>query len=90
MTNLPTKLLTSFYYNDELYIRCVPAKALFHSTLVHEVVNRGDVFAIRVSDQKLTIVPGKAKVTFLNIPVQVALSTKVVDDLFPETLPLPT
>ena len=54
--------LKTFKYKGELYIRAVPAKTLFRSTLIHEVVNRGDVFAIRVSDQTLTIIPGTADV----------------------------
>lgn len=60
--------LTSFYYLDQLHIRVVPAKRLFNSTLIHEVVNRGDVFAMRVHDQTLTIVPGDAQVTHTKIP----------------------
>ncbi len=63
------KNLNSFYYKDQLYIRLVPAKSLFNSTLVHQVVNRGDVFAMRVSDQQFTIVPGKADVTHVQIPI---------------------
>lgn len=54
--------LTTFTYSDELYIRVIPAKSLFKSTMVHEVVNRGDIFAIRVSDSTLTIIPGTAQV----------------------------
>jgi hypothetical protein len=61
------KQLNSFYYRNELYIRLIPSKALFRSTLVHEVVNRGDVFAMRVSDQQFTVVPGKAQVTHTKI-----------------------
>jgi hypothetical protein len=54
--------MKAFRYNGSLYIRCVPAKTLFHSTMVHEVVNRGDVFALEVGTQKLTIIPGTAQV----------------------------
>ena len=54
--------LNTFIYQDQIYIRCVPAKSLFKSSMVHEVVNRGDIFAIRCSDQVLTIIPGTAKV----------------------------
>lgn len=54
--------MKTFTYNGELYIRVVPSKRLFNSTLIHEVVNRGDVFAVRVSDSSLTIVPGIADV----------------------------
>jgi hypothetical protein len=57
------KSMKAFYHNNELYIRCIPGKNLFKSTMVHEVVNRGDIFALRVKDQLLTIVPGNANVT---------------------------
>lgn len=45
-------------YNSEWYLRVIPGKKLFNSTLIHEVVNRGDVFAIRIRDGLLTILPG--------------------------------
>lgn len=48
-----------FKWKDEWYIRTIPSKKLFNSTMVHEVVNRGDIFAVRLSDQALTIIPGK-------------------------------
>jgi hypothetical protein len=35
--------------------------------MVHEVVNRGDVFALRVKDQALTIVPGTAEVEHVEL-----------------------
>lgn len=54
--------MKAFLYNDEYYIRAVPGKNLFKSSMVHEVVNRGDVFAIRISDNLLTIIPGNAEV----------------------------
>jgi hypothetical protein len=63
------KNIKAFYYKDILYIRLVPSKALFNSTLVHQVVNRGDVFAMRVLDQQFTIIPGKSEVTHIEIPV---------------------
>ena len=58
--------MKTFTYNNELYIRCIPGKNLFKSTMVHEVVNRGDIFALRVRDQVLTIVPGTAEVVHSN------------------------
>ena len=61
------KQLNAFYYKDELYIRLIPSKSMFNSTLVHEVVNRGDVFAMRVSNQQFTVVPGKAEVTHTTV-----------------------
>jgi hypothetical protein len=54
--------MKTFYYKDNLYIRVVPAKPLFKSTMIHEVVNRGDIFAVRVRDSLLTIIPGTAEV----------------------------
>lgn len=54
--------LKTFIYNNELYIRLIPSKRMFQSTLIHEVVNRGDVFAMRVRDQQFTVIPGTADV----------------------------
>lgn len=54
--------MKTFIYNNELYIRTIPGKRLFQSSMVHEVVNRGDIFAVRVSDSILTIIPGNAQV----------------------------
>jgi hypothetical protein len=54
--------MKTFTYNNDLYIRCIPGKSLFKSTMIYEVVNRGDIFAVRVRDQMLTIVPGDAQV----------------------------
>ena len=86
-----TKTLKTFYYKGELYIRLVPAKTLFHSTMVHQVVNRGDVFAMRMSDQALTIVPGKADVQHSQLDVTEPLTLPPAQqDMFPGPKPLPT
>lgn len=77
------KQLTSFYYNNQLYIRVIPSKRLFNSTMVHEVVNRGDVFAVHVETQQLTIVPGKADVTHTHMTYTTPL-TQAHLDLFGE------
>ena len=47
-----------FKYKDQEYIRVIPVKKLFNSTMVHEVVNRGDIFAVNLRTYELTIVPG--------------------------------
>jgi hypothetical protein len=39
------------------YIRVIPSKRLFNSTMVHEVVNRGDFFALCLTNSILTILP---------------------------------
>jgi hypothetical protein len=56
-----------FLYKDELHLRVIPVKKLFNSTMVHEVVNRGDVFAVRLHDQALTIIPGKYEAEFFDV-----------------------
>jgi hypothetical protein len=86
---LPDVKLKTFYYKNDLYIRVIPAKSLFNSTLVHEVINRGDIFAIRVSDSHLTIVPGKAQVTHSVLDVYEPLKLVPVviqQDLFGDTI----
>ena len=62
--------LKVFDLDGILYMRVVPGKKLFQSTMVHEVVNRGDIFAVRLEDSVLTIIPGKSQVTHheLSIP----------------------
>jgi hypothetical protein len=60
--------MIAFIHNGDLYIRCVPSKALFRSTMIHEVVNRGDIFALRCKDQCLTIIPGTASVEHVTLP----------------------
>ena len=59
--------MKAFTYEGELYIRCVPSKNLFRSTMVHEVVNRGDIFAMRVSDQQFTVISGKLEVEHIEV-----------------------
>ena len=78
----PTKTLTAFYYKSELYVRTVPGKSLFNSTMVHQVVNRGDVFAMRVRDQSLTIIPGKADVIHVDVNVDTPLVITGQGELF--------
>ena len=70
--------MKAFIYQDRTYIRLIPGKMLFRSTMVHEVVNRGDVFAMDIQTQQFTIISGKADVK------HVELATQVLDenDLF--------
>jgi hypothetical protein len=82
MTLPVTKTLTTFYYKGELYIRTVPGKSLFNSTMIHQVVNRGDVFAMRVSDQTLTIIPGKAQVIHTGIEIHTPITDHSQGELF--------
>jgi len=46
-----------FLYHDIPYIKVVPVKKLFNSTMIHEVVTRGDFFAVNLLDSRLTVLP---------------------------------
>lgn len=45
------------HHNGDEYIQVTPSKRLFNSTMVHETVTRGDIFAVRIRDNLLTILP---------------------------------
>ena len=62
-------ILKVFELEGVLYLRVIPGKKLFRSTMVHEVVNRGDIFAVRLEDSVLTIIPGKSQVEQFNLQV---------------------
>lgn len=63
------KPLKMFKHQGEWYLRTVPAKTLFRSTMVHEVVNRGDILAVRLSDHILTVIPGSSQVEHQDVIV---------------------
>ena len=62
--------MKAFLHNNELYIKVIPGKRLFQSTMVHEVINRGDIFAVRISDCGLTILDGTIEVEHIVLTVE--------------------
>lgn len=62
-------ILKAFELDGVVYVRIVPGKKLFNSTMVHSVVNRGDIFAVRLEDSVLTIIPGTAKVRHFDLEI---------------------
>jgi hypothetical protein len=54
---MATTGLEVFMYNGVPYMKVTPVKALFNSTMVHEVVNRGDIFVVNMLSGVLTVVP---------------------------------
>ena len=50
----------TFVWEGARYTKVVPAKTLFRSTMIHEVVNRGDFFAVNIDTHVLTILPKEA------------------------------
>jgi hypothetical protein len=75
--------MKTFTYQSKLYIRVIPTKRLFNSTTIHEVVNRGDIFAVRVEDSVLTIIPGTALVEHSQhelAPASASIKGKISDE----------
>ena len=53
----PIIQLQTFIHDNQLHLKITPSKKLFNSTLIHEVVNRGDVFALNLQSGIFTILP---------------------------------
>lgn len=66
-------IVKAFILNGDIWIRCTPVKQLFRSNMVHNVVNRGDYFAVNTKTGEMTIIPGKLFV----IPIQFTVPSKV-------------
>jgi len=56
-----------FQYKERLYARILPAKRLFNSTMVYEVVNRGDIFALDLVTMQFTVIPGQFMAEFFEV-----------------------
>jgi hypothetical protein len=50
-------MLEIFMYQDRPFMKVIPSKTLFRSTTIHEVVNRGDFFAVNMTTGILTVLP---------------------------------
>lgn len=66
-------ILKAFELDGVIYARIVPGKKLFNSTMVHSVVNRGDIFALRLEDSVFTIIPGTARVRHFDLPISLSV-----------------
>ena len=53
--------LHTFNHNNITYVKIIPSKKLFNSTMIHEVVTRGDIFALNLETGEFTILPGYKK-----------------------------
>lgn len=62
-------ILKAFELDGVIYARVIPGKKLFNSTMVHSVVNRGDIFALRLEDSVFTIIPGNVKVRHFDLSI---------------------
>ena len=63
--------MKAFIYEGDYYLRVIPVKRMFNSTMVHDVVTRGDVFAVRIKDSAFTVIPGTAQVQHLEVQMAV-------------------
>ena len=50
--------LKALYIDGRNYCKVIPAKRLFNSTMIHEVITRGDFFAVDLETGTLTILAG--------------------------------
>lgn len=46
-----------FMWKGDPFMKIVPVKRLFNSTMIHEVVTRGDFFAVNLLDNTFTVLP---------------------------------
>ena len=46
----------------EIYVKMNPVKSLLHSTLIYEVITRGDFFVLNVSSGDFTVMPKSVRV----------------------------
>lgn len=54
------------------YLRVAPVKSLVRSTMVHEVLTRGDCFVVDLSTGQLTILKYSTPVVLLESRIQIA------------------
>ena len=50
--------LKALYLDGRNFVKVIPAKRLFNSTMIHEVITRGDFFAVDLETGTLTILAG--------------------------------
>ena len=51
-----------FLYKQIPYQKIIPSKRLFNSTTIHEVVTRGDIFALNLLTGIFTVLPQGADI----------------------------
>lgn len=57
--------MKAFSHSGKLYIRIIPSKFMMNSTMIYDMVTRGDILAIDVNDQKIYCFRGTEKVIHL-------------------------
>ena len=70
-------------YKDKFYIQVTPVKRLFNSTTVHEVVTRGDIFAVDIASKELTVLPRSALEGIVEMEITQLVSPPQIFSKFP-------
>lgn len=65
-----------FMKDGELYIQCIPSKFMMNSTMIYDIQTRGDVFAVRISDNKLVTFKGSEVADLKLDPKQIHLAVR--------------
>ena len=50
--------MKTFTYKGREYIRVIPSKFMMASTMLYEMITRGDILAMAIDDQKLVCIKG--------------------------------
>ena len=54
--------MKAFRLNNTVYIRVIPSKFMMNSTMIYEIVTRGDILAMEIDSQKLVVIKGTEQV----------------------------
>ena len=76
MRSIDIKVIELFKYREFIWMRITPGKRLFHSTTIHEVINRGDIFAVRLNDGLFSVITGTDQVARVKSKIDKSEVTK--------------
>ena len=73
--------MKAFLYESKYYLRVIPSKFMMNSTMIYEITTRGDILAMEIESQKLTVIKGTAQVEHLELsfnPAQLQLQLPLI------------
>lgn len=63
--------MKAFVHNNRTYLRVIPSKFMMNSTLIYDIVTRGDVLALDIEDQKLVCIKGTEQVQHYDADINI-------------------
>lgn len=66
--------MKAFIHNNRTYIRVIPSKYMMNSTMLYEMVTRGDILALDVETQKLVCIKGTEQVEHFELSYQLQIA----------------